>query len=167
MKSKNRPKKHTHNARERTTALISAALRHVRDAEHLDGDHAHASPDQVEHLAGFGPECARKALLDLHHFDKFLADALDRVLGHDLGSHGDLVVALAVAFNPALRRYSVTGWADEYPELKEWKPECRYHQSGDGKPADKRQALLATARTITDDATVVLWLDGRLEGGRL
>ena len=37
--------------------LVSAALRHARDAEWL----AHRSPDQAYHLAGYAPECARKA----------------------------------------------------------------------------------------------------------
>lgn len=37
--------------------LISAALRHVRDAEQL----LTSSPDQAWHLADFGPECIRKS----------------------------------------------------------------------------------------------------------
>jgi hypothetical protein len=44
--------------------LLSAALRHVRDAEHLaTPNHSGYSPDQAHHLAGFGPECAQKATL--------------------------------------------------------------------------------------------------------
>ena len=58
--------------------LLSAALRHVRDAEHLaTPNHSGHSPDQAYHLAGFGPECARKATLYHRLFDK--------PLGHTLG----------------------------------------------------------------------------------
>lgn len=42
--------------------LLSAALRHLRDAEHLaDASNLHGSLDQAYHLAGFGPDCRYQA----------------------------------------------------------------------------------------------------------
>lgn len=40
-------------------ALVSAALRHINDARTLLA----TSPVQAAYLAGYGPECARKAAL--------------------------------------------------------------------------------------------------------
>ncbi len=44
--------------------LLSAARRHIADAEHLLAHGAHRSEDQAWHLAGFGPESVRKACLE-------------------------------------------------------------------------------------------------------
>ena len=51
--------------------LLSAAIRHVRDAELLASTAGpNRSLDQAFHLAGFAPECARKATLPRSTFDK-------------------------------------------------------------------------------------------------
>ena len=58
---------------QRRASFISAALRHTRDAEHLLASGPHRSLDQAFHLAGFGPECARKACLSESWADKTIA----------------------------------------------------------------------------------------------
>jgi hypothetical protein len=68
-------------------ALFSAALRHLRDAEHLaDATTPHGSLDQAYHLAGFAPECGRKATI--------AADWMNKALGHDLGVVDEIMAAL-------------------------------------------------------------------------
>jgi len=57
-------------------ALVSAALRHVGDAAALLGE----SPAQAFYLAGYGPECARKACLA--RWSDQEEDARNRAIGH-------------------------------------------------------------------------------------
>jgi len=77
-------------------ALISAALRLVRDAEHLLEPGAQQFPDEAYYLAGFGPECARKACLESRSFDK--------VLGHDFADFAESTLDVACALDPHAHR---------------------------------------------------------------
>jgi hypothetical protein len=82
-------------------AMASAAARHLRDARLLldgvtQGAATYRSIDQAWHLAGFGPECIRKACI---------ASRYHRSLGHDLSRSSDDLVALLIETDPALTRY--------------------------------------------------------------
>lgn len=138
---------------DRAAGLLSAALRHLRDADLLltpAGEHGYISPDQAFHLAPFGPECARKAALD--------APWLDKLLGHD---HGCLVdglfeLAEALSLHTAHVPPNTAG-------LENWHIECRYRRTGTVTPAEARK-LVDAAREFVDDTVMRLWCDGRLDG---
>lgn len=135
--------------------LLSAAARHVEDAEHLLHD-APASPDQAWHLAGFCPECARKACFE---------DAiLDQALGHDLGPDGDRLLDWWIPLDPGAWRYRLDGWSQQEPRLAEWRPDHRYDRTGTrrGVPVEE---LTASARRLLDGVVADLWTDGRLREG--
>ncbi len=81
-------------------SLISAALRHVRDAEHLlASEPPYRSVEQALHLAGFGPECARKGCVD--------EDIADKALGHEFEKADESVVDLLLAIDPSASRYGL------------------------------------------------------------
>jgi hypothetical protein len=131
--------------------LVSAALRHVRDAERLLQAGEAASPDQAFHLAGFGPECARKAALSARWFDQ--------ALGHDFGDIGERVLELAAALDPVAHRYAVADYPSRFPALAKWNVSCRYHRTGEH--AAEAAALVAEARKCVDEIVLALWMDGR------
>jgi hypothetical protein len=132
--------------------LLSAALRHVRDAEHLaTPNHSGYSPDQAYHLAGFGPECARKATLYYRLFDK--------PLGHTLGAGATTALGIALSLDPVAQRYQPRSFASIYRELAAWVPDCRYERTGSRK---QPQAIVREARDVVDGITAALWADGRL-----
>lgn len=136
--------------------LISAALRHVRDAEHLLAPGPHRSVEQALHLVGFGPECARKACVD---------EAIaDKALGHDIKGAGDVVVELLLALDPAASRYGLGGPPAALPHLaRHWRPEHRYMATG--KPeaiAPSVTAMVHEARAFVDGCVTELWCDGVL-----
>lgn len=138
----------------RQGALLSAAARHVGDAERLVG----TSPDQAWHLAGFGPECARKACLE---------DAiLDHALGHDLGPNGEALLEWWIPLDPSAWRYRLAGWAQREARLAEWSPNHRYESTGTrvGVPVAE---LTESARRLLDDVVADLWSDGRLREGEI
>ena len=135
--------------------LLSAALRHLRDAEHLfasgSGDR---SLDQAWHLAGFGPECARKA---------FLSDAIfDQVLGHEWSADSESLLEMALALDPSSWRHRLDGWAVRKPILCHWSPEHRYERTGTRLESETDQLLMA-ARDLVDDVLLGAWTDGSLE----
>jgi hypothetical protein len=134
-------------------SLISAALRHLRDAEHLAEPGNFQSVDQALHLAGFGPECARKACLSLRWADK--------ALGHELGPAGEATVELAISLDPAAQRYHARGWPSRFPLLQRWNPQCRYEATGTADEPLTRQ-LLAEARQAVSETVLALWTDGQL-----
>jgi len=136
--------------------LVSAALRHVRDAEHLASAGPDASPDQAYHLAGFGPECARKAALAERW--------LDLAIGHGFSEVGEDVLELAVALDPRAARYNPGAFAKIYPALGTWDVSCRYRKTGSHKLPDV-QAICRQARAAVDAIVVNLWLDGQLPDG--
>jgi hypothetical protein len=142
---------------DRRTTLVSAALRHVRDAELLlDTSHGRSSPDQAFHLAGYGPECVRKATLSI--------DWLDKAIGHQMVDNVDDLLAAAVALDPIAVRYEITGWSDRYRALSCWTEQSRYERTGTRAP-EVVQALLEEARAIVDGLVLALWMDGRLPEG--
>jgi len=141
--------------------LISAALRHVRDAEHLLAPGSYRSVEQALHLVGFGPECARKACLD--------ETIADKALGHDIKGAGDAVVDLLIALDPSASRYGLAAYSSTLPHLaKYWKPDCRYMATG--KPEAIEQSvttMVQEARTFVNACVTELWCDGALLAGGL
>ena len=137
---------------EQSRDLISAALRHLRDAEHLVSEHSHRSLDQAYHLAGFGPECARKAALAQPGFNK--------LLGHDLGSASEALLEIVLALEPAAQRYAIDDLG-QFPSFSAWRPDCRYKRTGT-IPEPAARSLIHEARVFVDRLVVELWADGRL-----
>ncbi|AUX49000.1 uncharacterized protein SOCE26_105450 [Sorangium cellulosum] len=141
----------------RQSALLSAALRHIRDAEHLGAPgQPHTSLDQAYHLAGFGPECARKATLS-HRWS-------DKPLGHTLGRPADPLLEFALALDPTAARYSPLDWQTRYPALSAWDPQCRYQATGSRRQQEVEQ-LLGEASRAVHEIVAALWADGRLPDG--
>ena len=139
---------------ERAQGALSAALRHVRDAEHLaDPSNPHASVDQAFHLAGFGPECVRKAVLS--------DGALDKAIGHGVGEEAERALEAALAWDVVAHRYQPRGWPERFPTLLRWSVEARYKRTG-YYSREQVEALLADARRAVDEVTLALWADGRL-----
>lgn len=131
--------------------MLSAALRHLRDAEHLLSCAEGRSPAQAYHLAGFAPECARKACLAERWADK--------VLGHNFGESAETLLELLTSIDLHASRYQSRNWEARFPALREWKVECRYAAS-DAFDEVQADALLAEARSATLDVCVALWADG-------
>lgn len=136
--------------------LISAALRHMRDAEHLLAPGPHRSVDQALHLAGFGPECARKACVD-----EVIAD---KALGHDIEGCADPTVDLLLALDPSASRYGIDGHTLKLPHrAKHWRVEYRYRATSEPKLIEKAvAAVVEEARAFVDDCVAELWSDGAL-----
>lgn len=135
-------------------ALISAALRHVRDAEWLA--HADRSPDQAYHLGGYGPECARKACLRDRRFDQ--------TIGHRFERKIEDVLDVATALDPWALRYEPRDWAERYPALAAWRETSRYERTGTRSSSNTR-ALVSDARQAVNAVVLALWTDGRLPDG--
>jgi len=137
-------------------ALLSAALRHVRDAEHLLAPGPHRSVEQALHLAGFGPECARKGCLD---------EAIaDQALGHDVEDATDSVVDVLLAIDPSASRYGIEEHASRLLQRAEhWRPDCRYMATVAPEPLAVTIApVVSEARAFVDDCILQLWSDGVL-----
>ena len=137
-------------------ALLSAALRHARDAEALLKG-AHQSVDQAKHLAGFGPECARKATLT--------AGWLAKPLGHTIVP-ADELMEFVVALDPVAHRYQADDWKSRYPDLASWSPQCRYDKTGTC-PFDLASRVVEQARAAVAAVLGALWSDGRIPDGVL
>lgn len=153
--------------------LVAAAQRHLRDAAYLadyahdhpahrDGEPVYRSLAQAYHLAGFAPECIRKAILGTRTFDK--------ALGHRFRQAGDPhsnedMLAVIMATDPFAARYYSTSsaWAQAYPALAAWAETARYDADNDPKfePA-KVAELLHSADSAVQGIVLRLWLDGRL-----
>ena len=133
--------------------LVSAALRHVRDAERLAVPGGDSSPDQAYHLAGLGPECARKATLSSKAFRK--------ILGHDLGAQSDALLRFWTALDPVALRSEPFDMAARFPALANWRVDCRYERTGTRAEAPAAE-LVREAREHVDRVTSALWADGRL-----
>ncbi len=131
-------------------SLISAALRHTRDAEHLLAAGPHQSVDQAWHLAGFGPECARKACLGERWADK--------PVGHVFG---DDVLEVAMSLDPWALRHRAREWRRSWPVLGEWRPDQRYERTGSRSP-ERTTDLVAAAREAVDAVVADLWTRGEL-----
>jgi hypothetical protein len=144
-------------------ALISAALRHVRDAEHLLAPGPHRSIEQALHLAGFGPECVRKACVD--------ENMADKAFGHEFARADESVVDLLLALDPSASRYGLDEHTLKLPHReKHWSVDCRYMPTGEldartGQPKLKEEDVadvVREAREFVDDCVVELWCDGVL-----
>lgn len=130
-------------------SMLSAALRHVRDAENLQNN---GSPDQAWHLAGFGPECIRKASIP---------DWAHKCLGHEQGERVDLILDFILAMESGAWRYRLQDWGCTHPVLGKWQPEVRYERSGycEKKKLDVN-SLVSVARELVDRLHAELWADG-------
>lgn len=143
----------------RAIDLLSAALRHVRDAESLLAPRSPGrSVDQAFHLAGYGPECARKATLGLRDFDK--------TIGHRFDERAEGVLDVLVALDPWALRYEPTRWGIRFPALAEWMETVRYRRTGATDEA-KARALVGQAREAVDGVVAALWADGRFPDGEM
>lgn len=135
--------------------FASAALRHIRDAEHLLADGANASRDQAWHLAGFAHECARKACIR--------GSWVPKLLGHDFSGADERVVDIAVALDSRGGRLPVQRWTETFPAVVDWSPEHRYERTGSAGAAGRDiAALVAQGRNAVDSCILALFLDGSL-----
>ena len=132
--------------------LLEAAARHLRDARTL----LTTSPVQAMHLAGFGPECARKGVPGLDGFGK--------ALGHEV-SPNDELRALIAALDSVARRYAwdrlLLDWDATHPELSRWSPEIRY-RANDACTAAAAEVVLEQAESVTATLLAALFADGFL-----
>ena len=135
--------------------LLSAALRHLRDSEHLASEAGGFSLDQAYHLAGFAPECARKATIPRSTFH--------RAIGHGFGASSEVALEAALALDPVARRYRLTGWASDFPTLAGWSEQARYEPTGTRKP-EEVASLLDESRRIVGRIAATLWADGMIPG---
>lgn len=133
--------------------LLSAALRHRRDARALLDVRSVRSLDQAFHLAGFGPECARKALLAERMFDK--------VLGHRFDAGSEDVLDAALALEPLALRYAPRDWQTREPALAAWSEQSRYDETGTHDKAAV-ESLVTVAERIVGDLVFGLFCDGRV-----
>lgn len=140
----------------RAQGLLSAALRHIRDAEHLLEVSPSQSIDQSYHLAGFAPECARKAAIP--------ARAYDQAIGHGVGDSSEVALDYVLATNSFSHRYDLKNWQVRYPHLAAWKEIVRYEVTGQRNAIDVA-ALVSEAREIVDRIVYALWADGMIPGG--
>jgi hypothetical protein len=136
-------------------ALASAALRHVEDATAL----ASRSPVQAYHLAGYGPECARKAALTFA--SEVEATTLDKAVGHGFRKDAETAFALACTLDPLASRYTLRNWKARLPVLTQWSEQCRYEKS-DHLGARQIRPLLDAASGLVTEVITALWADGRL-----
>lgn len=135
--------------------LASAALRHVGDAATL----AKSSPVQAFHLAGFGPECARKAALTWHE-SKSEAE-IDKAVGHGFRADSEVALEWVLAVDPLVARYELPDWKARFPPLKEWNEQVRYAPSDQIGAVAAKKMVDAATDAVTQVLTA-LWADGRL-----
>lgn len=138
--------------------FASAALRHIRDAEHLVASEEHRSLDQAWHLSGFAHECARKAFLDNGWVPK--------LLGHDFTQANEEVLDIAIALDPRAGRYPMLAWPTRYASIERWHPNHRYERTGTAEMKVHGRnvaALVEEGRSAVDECLLLLFLDGRLE----
>jgi hypothetical protein len=137
--------------------FASAALRHIRDAEHLLAGEVIRSRDQAWHLAGFAHECARKACVK----DGWIP----KLLGHDFSDASERVVDVAISLDPRASRLPVRGWATNFPAVTAWRVEHRYDRTGAVDAATDRdlEGLVRQGRAAVDACVLALFLDGALE----
>ncbi len=136
--------------------FASAALRHIRDAEHLITGGANVSRDQAWHLAGFAHECARKACIE--------AGWVPKLLGHDFSSADEQVIDVAISLDPRAGRFPVRRWARRYPAIAGWRAEHRYERTGtcDRELGRNIDDLVTQGRAAVDSCLLALFIDGSL-----
>lgn len=127
------------------TDLLSAALRHCRDAEHL----LRPGPDQSVEQA---PECVRKACID--------DNVADQALGHAFQEASDTILEFLLALDPAAARYELASHASQLPKIRSrWRVECRYLKTGTAKLAEVED-IVEEGRLYIDRWMAELWCDG-------
>jgi len=141
-------------------SLLSAALRHLQDAEHLAAAHPGQSLNQAEHLVGFAPECARKACLSTNWTDK--------LMGHDLSFRAENLLELAISLDAYAARYPIKNWPAVFSRLASWKPEVRYERTTRNSTEVsalevKVRELLDEAKQAVDSVLIGLYVDGQLD----
>ncbi len=143
-------KKNKYTLSKEQEEMLSAALRHTRDARRLLlGQEAFVeSPDQSWHLAGFGFECLRKACL----FERWG----DKALGHDVEESE--VLAMFLALDAHAWRYRLQ---TRETIVGEWRPDARYVRTGT-YDAPKARELVDFVEKNVEVVTALLWADGRL-----
>lgn len=138
-------------------AFVSAALRHIGDAEYLlAAGSGHGSPDQAFHLAGFAPECIRKGILSLRW--------LDKAIGHGADASSADLLDFAVAIDPIAHRYDPLCQRGRADAFSAWKVDVRYERTGTRSHAAAEE-LCVEARAAVDAVVLALWADGRLPEG--
>jgi len=139
---------------DRAHDLLSAALRHVRDAEHLAAAGvATTSLDQAYHLAGFAPECARKATLPRSTYDQ--------AIGHGVGESSEIALQVALAIDPRAQRYDLERWRNRFPGLADWNERARYDRTGTRLHPEVTN-VIRESREIVDRIVLSLWMDGAI-----
>jgi hypothetical protein len=136
--------------------FLESALRHARDARAL----LETSHHQAFHLAGFAPECARKAVPGLAAFGK--------ALGHDVAPD-DRLQELFTALDAQGHRYDWTvllDWGTVYPALAKWNPQIRYEANSAVLRASADQ-LVGEAEAAAARVLATLWADGAFPKGAL
>ncbi len=140
----------------RRSRLVSAALRHMRVAEHLLVDGLGRSFDDSFYIAGFGPECAQAACLSEEWFE--------RAIGHGFTDAQIANLRFVMSLDTRARRYLAADWAAEFPILMAWRVLRRYDRTGS---VERKTAceMVASSRTLVDRVASQLWADGMLDEG--
>lgn len=137
-------------------ALLSAALRHLRDARHLAEAGPNESLDQALHLVGFAPECARKAVVD---------DArTDKALGHEFRDASDPIFRFLLAWDIEANRYDLPKRKLPLTE-RHWRPDSRYLASGAASKVPGRkivEQMILEADQYVFGLLADLWSDGKV-----
>jgi hypothetical protein len=135
-----------------TESMTSAALRHLRDAEHLLEPGVAESVDQAWHLVGLAVECMEKACLG--------DQRLHRAIGH-LGEVDAESMCFVLSLDPRAAQLGVTGVPPS--PLRAWSINCRYDTTGERERPEVEHALAAAAPYVAMLAAA-RWADGRLSG---
>lgn len=133
---------------DRPEDMIDAGLRHLGTATRCL---EHADWEQVAHLAGFGPECLRKAAM-------LAPPAVNREFGHKLGMH-EMLDALS-ALRPHGLRLRADRLQTTWPALEDWDPQARYAADGTVS-ADQAKELHTDAAAAVRGLLFAMVLDER------
>lgn len=145
-----------HELSEKQAALVSAALRHIEDARAL----LPTSPAQSAYLAGYGPECARKAALA--RWGDRDEDTRNRAIGHRFDQPSETALQWFCDLDPLALRYTLLGWKQSATVLGDWNEQMRYGRS-DSVTRHRATVLLEAAERLTTTTVAQLWADGRIE----
>ena len=125
--------------------MLSAAFRHLECAQNLLA----TSPDEAWYLAGYVPECTRKAVISSGEFLK--------IIGHDPGSR---ILNFVIAGDVEAHRAGVDQWSMSESWGK-WSPEHRYDRTSEARKVTAA-TLVAEAENRLWNVVVSAWTDGRI-----
>ncbi len=111
------------------------------------------------YLAGYGPECARKAALTWP--DARSAKEIDKAIGHGFHKQAELALAHVLAVDPLAARYELPRWQTRFLKLAAWSEDKRYESSQMFGAAAAR-GVLREANEVVTEVIAALWADGRL-----